>query len=131
LARELTESTVFWKDGSRCSTLTGGRIRRPGLHVVRLCRYSGPVTIWTGNHLDFDQHTILNKLRTEGSVAVPGFMQPEGIVVFHTASGGMYKILCEGDELPKGVTTFKEREVHDKLVENKADSKVLLHRVSS
>jgi hypothetical protein len=43
----------------------------------------------------------LNKLRAEGSQAVP-FLNPEGIVVFHEASGTLYKATLEGDEKPKG-----------------------------
>lgn len=41
-------------------------------------------------------------LRAQGSIAAPGFMQPEGIVAFHTASGGLFKVLLENDDLPKG-----------------------------
>ena len=41
-------------------------------------------------------------LRNQGSLAAPGFMKPEGHVIFHIASGHLYKVLLEGDELPKG-----------------------------
>lgn len=41
-------------------------------------------------------------LRTHGSVAAPGFMDPEGIVVFHTASRTMYKVTLKSDDKPKG-----------------------------
>lgn len=41
-------------------------------------------------------------LRKEGSRAVPGFMRPEGVVVFHTASGALFKATLENDESPKG-----------------------------
>ena len=41
------------------------------------------------------------KLRTQGSMAVPGFMRPEGIVVYHTASGMAFKKTIERDETPK------------------------------
>jgi len=44
----------------------------------------------------------LQLLETEGSVAAPGFMDPEGIVVFHEASGQLYKVTLTGDEKPKG-----------------------------
>ncbi len=44
------------------------------------------------------------RLRHEGSVAAPGFMQPEGIVVFHTASGVCFKKTLGKDEKPKGLT---------------------------
>jgi hypothetical protein len=46
---------------------------------------------------------FIEKLRHEGSVAAPGFMNPEGVVVFHTASGTMFKKTLDKDEQPKGV----------------------------
>lgn len=53
----------------------------------------------------FDEMAIrkaLADLFWEGSVAEPGYMEPEGIVTFHSASGQVYKTLIENDELPKG-----------------------------
>ncbi len=44
----------------------------------------------------------LEKLRTGGSVAAPGFLRPEGIVTYFSASKSLHKTLLEGDELPKG-----------------------------
>lgn len=41
-------------------------------------------------------------LRAEGSRAAPGFMKPEGVVVYHTASGQLFKATLDGDESPKG-----------------------------
>jgi hypothetical protein len=41
-------------------------------------------------------------LRRDGSRVVPGFMKPEGIVIFHAAAGTMFKVTLEGDEKPKG-----------------------------
>ena len=40
----------------------------------------------------------LATLRELGSQAVPGFMKPEGVVVFHAASGQLFKITLEKDE---------------------------------
>lgn len=71
--------------------------------------------LWKGNYKDMDLLAILDKLRTEGSVAAPGFMKPEGVVIFHHAADQCFKVLLEGDELPKGVTTYKEREISSKL----------------
>jgi hypothetical protein len=34
---------------------------------------------------------VLDKLKAEGSVAVPSYMNPEGIVVYHKASGQLFK----------------------------------------
>jgi hypothetical protein len=45
---------------------------------------------------------ILERLRTEGSAAAPGFPRPEGVIVYHTASGQLYKKLLEGDAEYKG-----------------------------
>ena len=37
-------------------------------------------------------------LRSEGSFAAPGFMQPEGIIIYHTSARQYFKITLEGDE---------------------------------
>jgi len=53
----------------------------------------------------FDQIIIqdcLNKLREQGSIASPGFMKPEGIVLYHDAAKVYFKKTIEGDEKPKG-----------------------------
>lgn len=42
------------------------------------------------------------RLRHEGSIAAPGFMKPEGIVVYHVAAGVGFKKTLEKDEQPKG-----------------------------
>ena len=47
---------------------------------------------------------LVGKLRLSGSVAVPGYMLPEGVVVYHTASGQSFKVTCENDERPKTST---------------------------
>jgi hypothetical protein len=44
----------------------------------------------------------LYKLKTLGSFAAPDFMRPEGVVIFHTASGHLYKKTIEKDEYHKG-----------------------------
>jgi hypothetical protein len=43
----------------------------------------------------------LSELRMNGSKAAP-FMNPEGIVIYHTAGNVAFKITLEGDEKPKG-----------------------------
>jgi RNA ligase len=45
---------------------------------------------------------ILNILKVGGSVAVNHYMNPEGIVIFHTASGQYFKKTIENDEKHKG-----------------------------
>ena len=60
-----------------------------------------PVITPSGN-LDSVQ-TALTTLRLYGSGAAPGFFNPEGIIVYHTASKQSYKVLLENDEIPKGL----------------------------
>lgn len=45
----------------------------------------------------------INALRSQGSSAAPGFMTPEGIVVFHTAANIGFKKTVEKDNLPKSL----------------------------
>jgi hypothetical protein len=53
----------------------------------------------------FDTDTIdaiIGDLILNGSVAAPGFMKPEGVIIWHEAAQQMFKVTCEGDEKPKG-----------------------------
>jgi hypothetical protein len=45
----------------------------------------------------------LSMLRLQGSFAAPGFMQPEGIVAFHTHSRTLFKVTLERDQEPKSM----------------------------
>ena len=65
-----------------------------GLDVVPLL-YEGPFNTDA-------VHEALKALEKDGSVAAPGFMQPEGVVVFHGASRHLYKATILNDEKHKG-----------------------------
>lgn len=61
--------------------------------------------LWTGN-FDFIIQNLalcLDDLATCGSHAAPGFMKPEGVVIFHTASNTGFKKTLEKDETPKSL----------------------------
>jgi hypothetical protein len=45
----------------------------------------------------------LQNLRRCGSVAAPGFMDPEGIVIYHTAANFCFKVTLANDESPKSL----------------------------
>lgn len=45
----------------------------------------------------------LERLRTEGSLAAPGFMKPEGIIVYHCDARSAFKVLLENDDIPKSL----------------------------
>jgi len=51
--------------------------------------------------------TALERLRTLGSVAAPGFMDPEGIVVYLSAARTSFKVTLKGDEAPKGASAHE------------------------
>ncbi len=46
----------------------------------------------------------IDRLRDAGSVAAPGFANPEGIVIYHTASKQLFKKTLTGDASPKSVS---------------------------
>jgi hypothetical protein len=53
---------------------------------------------------DFDTVSIdkcLQDLKEKGSIASPGFMRPEGIVIYHTAARLYFKKTIENDETGK------------------------------
>ena len=67
------------------------------------CCYVVPTILtWSGD-ITWAVNESLRKLALYGSAAAPGFTKPEGIVVFHTASGGLYKVTFEQDDIPKGL----------------------------
>jgi hypothetical protein len=54
---------------------------------------------------DFDTELVGEQmwfLRNHGSLAAPGFMKPEGVVVYHHAANQTFKALLENDDKPKG-----------------------------
>jgi hypothetical protein len=75
-------NTSRWADGPDC-------IRPKCCHVVPIL-YQGP----------FDTQKIdevLDALEQDGSLAAPGYMNPEGIVVFHVAANICFKKTLGGD----------------------------------
>jgi hypothetical protein len=67
----------------------------PGLHVV-------PV-LYEGMFDTREVETTVRILDAGGSVAAPGFMRPEGVIVFHSAANQVFKVTVENDESPKGL----------------------------
>ncbi len=88
---DLTEKRFSLFNTSRWSDERG---ERPACcHVV-------PV-LWAGQFDDFDSRKILADLASGGSVASPGFMKPEGIVIYHVAAGKHFKRTLDKDDEPK------------------------------
>ena len=65
------------------------------------CCYVVPI-LFEGMFTTENIEKTLNYLKDNGSVAVPSYKNPEGIVIFHKASGHFYKKTILNDEKPKG-----------------------------
>jgi len=48
---------------------------------------------------------LIEELKSKGSAAAPGFMNPEGLIVYHTAGNLYFKKTIEKDESPKSKET--------------------------
>jgi hypothetical protein len=63
--------------------------------------------LWKGNFDEAISKNIISltieALKVGGSYASPGFMNPEGIVIFHEASNLCFKKTIEKDETPKSL----------------------------
>lgn len=57
--------------------------------------------LYRGEFASLEIEQALSFLRTDGSVASPGFKPAEGIVIYHTAAGQYFKKTIEKDEEPK------------------------------
>lgn len=66
------------------------------------CCFVVPV-LWHGMMENLQIHTLLTDLEIFGSKAAPGFMNPEGVVIYHTAANVGFKRTIKGDESPKGL----------------------------
>ena len=78
-----------------------GSVPKQGQQFAPVCCRVVPI-LYTG---EFDTESIefeLHDLRCNGSRAAPGYMNPEGVVIFHTAANMSFKKTLEKDEKPKG-----------------------------
>lgn len=88
----------WWGSGvQRGYGLTGGEKRFSLFNVSRwtddvrpaCCSVVPTLLRWTFDTVKVDE--VLASLAATGSQASPGFMKPEGVVVFHAASGQLFK----------------------------------------
>ena len=54
--------------------------------------------VYDGYHTLKDVPRLLANLIERGSSAVEGFMDPEGLIVYHTAGDVLFKVTCKNDE---------------------------------
>lgn len=60
-------------------------------------------TLYRGPFDTKDIADVLTELKTNGSLAAPGFMNPEGVIVWHTAANIGFKKTIDKDEVPKSL----------------------------
>jgi RNA ligase len=58
--------------------------------------------LYRGEFSSSAAHDAVEFLRANGSLAAPGFMRPEGIIVYQTAARQLFKVTLEKDSEPKG-----------------------------
>ena len=68
--------------------------------MLPACCHLVPV-LRCGINLTTIADSALYELFQRGSLAAPGFMRPEGIVVFHTAGNVGFKMILDNDGVPK------------------------------
>lgn len=64
------------------------------------CCHVVPV-LWEGIFAELSIDSTLMDLVFNGSVAAPGYMRPEGIVIYHVAGNLFFKKTIENDDVPK------------------------------
>lgn len=80
------------------------------LQVAPVCCSVVPV-LYAGEEFHTSvAHQVLGELAHSGSVAAPGFMRPEGIVIYHEASGTLFKKTIVGDERGKSAEGHVKKE---------------------
>lgn len=57
--------------------------------------------LWRGPFDDIPMRSILERLQAHGSYAAPGFLDPEGVVIYHTAGNALFKKTLAKDAEPK------------------------------
>jgi hypothetical protein len=68
--------------------------------MLPACCHLVPI-LWQGLFSTAEATIQLWELGQTGSYAAPGFMNPEGIVLFHTAGNVGFKMTLDNDGVPK------------------------------
>lgn len=58
--------------------------------------------LYAGHYSEHEIKECLTSLETFGSRASQGFMNPEGVIVYHAAARKLFKVTIKNDEKPKG-----------------------------
>ena len=101
----LTEKKFSLFNTSRWRKQGDGKPMLSGQEFCPACCHVVP-EIWRGNMDEVNQeiNDWIKTLEVNGSFAEPGFMDPEGIVIYHTASNIGFKKTLVNDHQPKSFT---------------------------
>lgn len=100
-------NTGKWVD--QHSDYTSRVVDEPKTKLAPVCCHVVPI-LWTGSFdesVDTDGRIVnvyesqIAALKAGGSVAAPGFMNPEGIIIYHTAANSYFKKTVEKDWVHK------------------------------
>lgn len=91
------------KDDKRFSLFNVQRYGHVGTLDLEGVPLSTVPVLYTGPFRTSTVHEQIDLLKTFGSVAVEGFMNPEGVITWHSASRSVYKTTVENDESPKSI----------------------------
>lgn len=72
----------------------GGELRPACCHIV-------PV-LWRGDFDTVEIYSVMRALLVSGSWAAPGFMRPEGVIIYHAQANVLFKKTFEKDDAGKG-----------------------------
>jgi len=94
----------YGENGKHWSLFNTGRWLEHYDNAKLLCpKCCGVVPVLGSLIFDTEQiNNIMEYLKVDGSFAAPGFMKPEGIVIYHEAARVMFKKTFENDEKGKG-----------------------------
>ena len=95
-------NTIRWADRHNYPNNGDGCVLPDKRGFAPGCCYVVPV-IYQGTFDTVMVNWALNVLREDGSDAAPGFMKPEGVVVYHVAGNVGFKKTLENDEMPKSL----------------------------
>ncbi len=96
------QRTYGLKNGEKRFSLFNTGRWEPGSVSMPYCCGVVPV-LFHGQFTTDIVDEVLDHLRLNGSVAAPGFMKPEGIVVFLPAAGKLFKVTLDDDAIPKSL----------------------------
>lgn len=93
---EFNEAVLAGADPDDVDQLSTVCTKSPLCHVV-------PLLAVASTPFDPKIMGLIEKLKAHGSYAAPGWMRPEGVVLYFTAADQYFKWFCENDHVPKSL----------------------------